>query len=1232
MGPRRFQVVLFLATWACLWPKCCLSAILRVPQDFTTFKAAIDVASSGDTIFVAPGIYSEPINYRNKALAVISRGGPDSTFLNCNQSYNTQVRIEWITSGTAIFSGFTVENSLEGTVGIEGCSAILANNVFRNNGAVGDIERGPVLTCDDATCLLTRNLFYNNNNKACVMIWGPYTSNVKIINNTFDRNMNAIVSSAGRGTILNNTITNTSGRGIRIDDGAPTNLLVEDYNLVHNNGWNYYNIPSPGDHDIESDPAFVSSIGHDYAPLPNSPCRDAGDPDAQYNDPDGSRSDIGAFSRTWDYPLALSIEVNHNIKCASTLTPTIDWQFADTGLSQTQYEIEVGTDTNWMVAELWSTGSLPSSSNEVVYAGAALHFNQPYFLRVRVADAFGWGSWNERQFELHQSHTVRVPSDYPNIQSGINFASDCDTVLVGPGVYKENIDYLGKPIVLQSEFGPDVTVLHRRSYYLPMIAIKNIYGGSAVLKGFRIEGAEEDQTHNDDLIHVFKSSLTITENVFRNTLSVWDWGWAVIYCDSASVTISRNIFYRNNGFFCVLVGYGSENTLIINNTFYENYGALYSFGTGGTAINNIIARSTSYGIGAWDFTSWTKTAYNNIWGNYINYVENARKSPTEISADPKFFNAYSYDFGLKPTSPCLNAGDPDAIYNDSDASRNDIGGIPSVHVFPVARLIRVDFGQNCDMCSKPMIRWKYFDSSSVQYGYQIQVSRDPSFSTIDMWDTGPIPSSTDSALFDGTTLVLETTYYGRIRVNNGFSWGGWSDFRILPHSGRVIRYPHDAQFETDFTCIQSAIDSAKDYDTVLIKSGYYSDNLNYLGKSISVIGEKGPDSTVLSPKQGQPIVQMAYISGGRPKLEGLTIRDHGSYLTNPCLITHASPDIERCQFTANESYPEVVHLDNSTATIRHCLFYGNHFYVPGPAIAFHDNASGVQITNNTFDGNYNAITAFGIAGDIRNNIITNSQVGINVWYSGTLTKLDYNNLWHNGQDCLFGGSTQATGEHSISKDPLYADTSTYNYALLDASPCIDAGDPDSSFRDPDGSIGDMGALYTATVPLMPRLMYPADQGDETVYDFHPNFIWRNATGFAADDTITHVINVYSNAPGAPFLKKDSLVEPAYSFGDSLFHGTKYYWKVGVKKNGALVNWTNPQAFLTWSLGDMDNSHQTDIADLTLLVDHLYISFSPISPLKAADLDGDCRVDISDLTRLIDRLYISFQPLDEGCQP
>ncbi len=45
-----------------------------------------------------------------------------------------------------------------------------------------------------------------------------------------------------------------------------------------------------------------------------------------------------------------------------------------------------------------------------------------------------------------------VPGGYATIQGAINAAVNSDTVLVAPGLYYENITFLGKQIVVASQY------------------------------------------------------------------------------------------------------------------------------------------------------------------------------------------------------------------------------------------------------------------------------------------------------------------------------------------------------------------------------------------------------------------------------------------------------------------------------------------------------------------------------------------------------------------------------------------------------------------------------------------------------------------------------------------------------------------------------------------------------------------------------------------------------------
>ena len=148
-------------------------------------------------------------------------------------------------------------------------------------------------------------------------------------------------------------------------------------------------------------------------------------------------------------------------------------------------------------------------------------------------------------------------------------------------------------------------------------------------------------------------------------------------------------------------------------------------------------------------------------------------------------------------------------------------------------------------------------------------------------------------------------------------------------------------------------------------------------------------------------------------------------------------------------------------------------------------ASAIEISNNVIVNNTGTYGAFSLKNG-SDALIENNTIANNLSTSGTsylfflfnaIPTLNNNIIIDNGTiffapfgdptvtyTCLTGGFT---GEGNIDENPLFTaptegDGADYDglnalWTLLEGSPCIDAGDPDAAYNDPDGSQNDMGA-------------------------------------------------------------------------------------------------------------------------------------------------------------------------------
>jgi len=74
---------------------------------------------------------------------------------------------------------------------------------------------------------------------------------------------------------------------------------------------------------------------------------------------------------------------------------------------------------------------------------------------------------------------------------------------------------------------------------------------------------------------------------------------------------------------------------------------------------------------------------------------------------------------------------------------------------------------------------------------------------------------------------------------------------------------------------------------------------------------------------------------------------------------------------------------------------------------------------------------------------------------------------------------------------------------------------------------------------------------------------------------------------------------------------------------------NPPSCCVGMRGDVNYSGATDIADITALIDHLYLSHREIPCFDEADVNADGELDIADITCIITDMYL-FNPCIQPC--
>lgn len=320
---------------------------INIPGDYSTIQEGIDSSVDGDTILIQPGVYAENINYNGKNIVVgslymttndtyyisstILDGNQTASVVTFNTNENNSAKLIGVTvqngsaeNGGGILCGnscaptldhlYVINNTANqfgGGIYLDvGASAkiqysLIANNqasgLNGNGGGIGGT--GLFLTPVIQNCTIVGNAAWESGSGIYILNTNSASTNVQIINSIV-KNEKLLATWTNR---YEDISSQQNGSTQQNDD----NFTIS-YSLVQG-GWT-------GQVILDADPQFVDYNSNNYLLQASSPCINSGHPDPQYNDPDGSTSDMGAFefgaivgieNNSLSIPQGFSLSQNH---------------------------------------------------------------------------------------------------------------------------------------------------------------------------------------------------------------------------------------------------------------------------------------------------------------------------------------------------------------------------------------------------------------------------------------------------------------------------------------------------------------------------------------------------------------------------------------------------------------------------------------------------------------------------------------------------------------------------------------------------------------------------------------------------------------------------------------------------------------------------------------------------------------------------------------------------------
>lgn len=268
-------------------------------------------------------------------------------------------------------------------------------------------------------------------------------------------------------------------------------------------------------------------------------------------------------------------------------------------------------------------------------------------------------SFAETPGSKKEGKKIYVPEDYKTIKEALESSEEGDKIYIAAGKYEETSGLQLKPSMEIHGKSAQETEVTLGGVGM-IVADYNIIDGIM----FKLERSEISSNSMDNV--TFQNCIMSGTGGANSGISILKGEKvSIINCTVVNFAIGISIGYPP----CDIL---IMNCIISNNRIFgmqvnknEDPGEYFSSITGKPTQPKKMSRGEVK----------VTLEYNDVWDSAHNYY-GLEAGKHDISKDPKFVDMSKNNFHLQSGSPCIDAGDPDSKYNDSDGSRNDLGALP----------------------------------------------------------------------------------------------------------------------------------------------------------------------------------------------------------------------------------------------------------------------------------------------------------------------------------------------------------------------------------------------------------------------------------------------------------------------------------------------------------------------------------------------------------------------------